>query len=110
MKKLIFLVFILFSFSLSTFSQVNGSDTVCAGYIYTFDAVVAGADSFSWSYPAGWAVISGGGTAQIHLLCTQNIGQVCVDAYDNGNYLGQFCHPVNWGGNSFGWDVQLSTA
>ena len=102
----------LFSFLVSFpgYSQVNGSDTVCAGYIYTFDAVVAGADSFVWSYPANWAVISGGGTAQIQLLCTQNIGQVCVDAYDSGNFLGQFCHDVHWGDGGVGWNLLVSGA
>lgn len=105
-----FLILFLILVSFRGFSQVNGSDTVCAGYLYTFDAVVAGADSFVWSYPSGWAVISGANTSQIQLLCTQNVGQVCVDAYDNGNFQGQFCHTVNWGDGGVGWNVQVTSA
>lgn len=91
-------------------AQVSGSAVVCAGYLYTYTASVAGADSFIWSYPGSWAVISGSGTAQIQLLCTQNIGQVCVDAYGNGSFISQSCMPVTWGDGGVGWNVNVTPA
>jgi PKD repeat protein len=106
--KLLPVIFFLL-FSAAADAQINGSDTMCSGYRYTFTAAIAGADSFAWSFPSGWAVISGNGTSSIQVLCTQNIGQVCVEGYDTGGaFITQFCHTVYWGAGSEGWNVQYT--
>jgi PKD repeat protein len=105
-KKLLLLFFIAVIFKSSS-AQITGSDTVCAGFLYTFNVTVAGADSFVWSYPNGWAEISGSGSSQLQLLCTQNVGQVCVDAYGNGNFIVQYCHDVYWGDGGVGWNLSI---
>ena len=108
MKKKLLLLFFIAAIFKSSSAQITGSDTVCAGYLYTFNASIAGADSFVWSYPAPWAVINGQGTSQIQLLCTQSDGQICVDAYDtNGLFIGQYCDTVYWGGGGVSLSVQL---
>ncbi|CAN5393629.1 hypothetical protein BH11BAC1_BH11BAC1_04510 [soil metagenome] len=105
------LLFFLLVNSYSSQAQITGSDTTCAGYLYTFDATIAGADSFAWSMPAEWVIISGAGTSQVQALCTQNVGQVCVDGFDiNGTFITQFCHTVYWGDGGVGWNVQILPA
>lgn len=109
MKKLFFISTFFCLFVFHTQAQITGSDTVCAGYIYTYDATIAGADSFAWTLPPGWYVLSGEGTSQVQVLCNQNIGQVCASGYDTaGNFISQFCYNVAWGGGGIGWDVYLN--
>ena len=106
MKKLLTGLSLMISVHVN--AQITGSDTVCAGYLYIFNASIAGADSFVWSTPAEWVIFNGVGTSQIEVLVTQFVGQVCVDGYDSiGNFITQFCHSVNWGGSSQGWDIGL---
>ena len=109
--KFFFSAFIFLALNFSVHAQITGSDTVCAGYLYNFSANIAGADSFAWSMPTGWAIISGEGTSLVEMLCTQNTGQVCVDGFDtSGNFIAQYCHPVYWGNGGTGWDVTISFA
>lgn len=105
MKKWILLLFLFRSFYGS--AQVTGSDTVCPDYKYVYDAVIAGADSFYWTPPVGWYVLSGQGSSHVQLLCNADTtGGICVSGYDsNGVFVAQFCKPVSWGGMTGGWDA-----
>jgi hypothetical protein len=105
MKKWILVFFLLRTFSGN--AQITGSDTTCPDYIYFYDAIIAGADSFYWTPPLGWYVLSGQGTSHVELLCNADTtGGICVNGYDsNGVFITQFCKYVTWGGLAGGWDV-----
>lgn len=103
-----FLLAIIFLTSVGCFAQVTGSDTVCAGYIYTYNANIPGAASYTWTVPANWYGLSGQGTSQISVTCNANAGQVCVEGFDSiGISLGSQCLPTQSGGaGSSGWELQ----
>ncbi|HEX2684211.1 MAG TPA: PKD domain-containing protein, partial [Ferruginibacter sp.] len=105
MKKLL-LLFSFFFYFLTSEAQITGSDTACAGYIYTYTVNMPGAVSFNWTLPSGWYFINGQGTNSVVVNCNVNAGQVCVTGYDAGlNTVGSFCKTVSWGTGGIGWYV-----
>ncbi len=91
-------------------AQVTGSDTVCAGYIYTYNANIPGAVSYTWTVPANWYGLTGQGTSQINVTCNAGAGQVCAEGFDSiGTSLGTQCLVTDLGGaGSTGWQLQPS--
>ncbi|MGV3639593.1 MAG: ice-binding family protein [Adhaeribacter sp.] len=61
---------------------ISGSTQVCAqtpALTYAA-AAVAGADSYTWTVPAGWAITAGQGSPQITVTAGQTGGKVSVEA------------------------------
>ena len=105
MKKFT-LQFLLLILSFSLKAQVSGSTTVCVGYLYDYSVNVPNASTYNWTTPFGWLLLSGQNTNQIHILANYSVGNVCVDAFDEGGTLiSTQCLNVAWGGGSTGWDA-----
>jgi len=105
MKKLL-LLFSILLYSFISRAQITGSDTACAGYIYTYSVNMPGAVTFNWTLPTGWYFISGQGTNSVVVNCNVNVGQVCVTGYDgSAAIVGSVCKTVAWGTGGIGWYV-----
>src|SRR5258708_37112066 len=105
MKKNLLTTAIVF-FSVIAKAQITGSDTVCAGYIYTYTANIPGAVSYNWTLPGGWYFITGEGTDSVVVNCNDSIGQVCVVGYDSGNNaVDTICKSFVWGPGGIEWFV-----
>ncbi|CAN5636556.1 hypothetical protein BH11BAC1_BH11BAC1_27820 [soil metagenome] len=73
-------------------ARVTGSDTVCAGYIYTFNVNIPGASSYTWTVPATWYNIVGQGASQMNVTCNGCAGPVCAEGFDSfGISVGTQC-------------------
>jgi len=89
--------------------QITGSDTVCAGYIYTYKVNMPGAVSFNWTLPNGWYFLSGQGTDSVKVNCNVDTGNVCVIGFDTAaNAVDTICMIVYWGGGGSVWQVNLT--
>ncbi|MEO8085865.1 MAG: T9SS type A sorting domain-containing protein [Bacteroidota bacterium] len=102
-----FLAFTFFLSSVVCNAQVTGSNTVCVGYMYTFDVNIAGASTYTWTVPANWYGLTGQGTSQINVTCNVSSGPVCVEGFDsNGASMGTQCLIPDLGGAaSMGWQL-----
>ena len=102
-RRLFFLTSVFFLSLFECDAQVTGSDTVCAGYIYSYTVNIPGAASFTWTVPANWYGLTGQGTSHIDVTCNVNAGQVCAEAFDSmGISLGTQCLTTNMGAPSGG--------
>ena len=89
-RLLLFFGFFISGFHLQ--AQVTGSDTVCAGSIYSYSVTIPGAVTYTWTVPANWYAMTGQGTSQITISCNFNAGQVCAEGFDSlGQSLGSQC-------------------
>lgn len=106
MKKAILLLFISLLITSISRAQVSGSSLLCPGFVYTYTANISGAVTYTWTPPQGWLIISGQGTSQVQMMCNENEGDICADAYDGGGiFIAQNCLTANWGGDGTGWDA-----
>ncbi|PRY14771.1 putative repeat protein (TIGR01451 family)/gliding motility-associated-like protein [Pontibacter ummariensis] len=62
-------------------AAVNGSTTVCAGTTVEYSVEpVDGADSYTWTLPAGWVITAGEGTATVSVTAGSTAGNISVTA------------------------------
>ncbi|WP_299761188.1 ice-binding family protein [uncultured Pontibacter sp.] len=62
-------------------ASITGDAAVCAGTQQTYTtAAVAGATSYTWSFPSGWAVVSGEGERTVTVTVGNSSGKVSAKA------------------------------
>jgi hypothetical protein len=60
---------------------MTGDANICSGSNQTYSVTpLAGNQTYSWAFPAGWSVVSGGGTASVTVKTNANVGTVKVQA------------------------------
>ncbi len=70
--------------NLGTAGAITGDTLLCEGETVLYSiAPVIGADSYVWSYPSGWLVISGAENDSVTFLVSANTGAVNVQAQNS---------------------------
>jgi hypothetical protein len=59
-------------------ANVGGGVSVCEGNKVDYTALAAGADTYTWSVPAGWTIDSGQGSSTITVTVGSSSGNICV--------------------------------
>jgi PKD repeat protein len=85
---------------------INGSDTVCAGYMYSYKVIMPAAVTFTWTLPTGWYFLYGQGTDSVFVNCNTTIDTIRVVGLDSaGVPIDSAFKPVHWGTGGMGWHV-----
>ncbi|HZF99606.1 MAG TPA: hypothetical protein VEY71_01315, partial [Chitinophagales bacterium] len=81
-------------------AQIVGSDTVCAGYRYSYTATIPGAAVYNWAFPPGWTTVGNATSGSITVDVNESTGDVCAIGFDGGGTpLDTLCVSTAWGQN-----------
>jgi Secretion system C-terminal sorting domain/PKD-like domain len=99
----LFVCFTFMSFLKLNGQTLAGSNIVCGGYNYTYtlDTAGTGADRFDWLYPNGWVETTSQGSPSLTVMVNQNVGDICVEAWNQNNFVGVYCLTTTWGTGQF---------
>ena len=62
-------------------SAITGISSICSGATNSYSiAAVSGATDYTWTFPAGWSLVSGQGTTSITVTAGSNSGNITVTA------------------------------